>query len=72
MVENISFEEAMGKLEENAQALKSGILSIEDSVRIYEESIEYYNFCSDFLKNARQKIEVYRPETGEVEKLGEL
>ena len=72
MAKNIGFEEAMAKLEQNASALKSGNLSIEDSVKVYEESIDYYNFCADFLKNARQKIEIYRPESGKTEEFGEV
>ena len=72
MAEKLNFEAALAKLEESAQALKSGNLSLEESVKVYEESIKYYDFCSDFLKNARQKIEIYRPETGKIEDFGEI
>ena len=72
MAEKLNFEAALAKLEESAQALKSGNLSLEESVKVYEESIKYYDFCSDFLKNARQKIEIYRPETGKSENFGEI
>ena len=61
------FEENLGKLEECAEKLRSGELSLDESLEVYNKSITYYNFCSDYLKNARQKIEIYRPETGTVE-----
>lgn len=63
----IKFEEALKYLEDAANKLKSGNLSLEESVNVYEDSIEYYNFCSDFINNAKQKIEMYRPEDNSIE-----
>ncbi len=62
----LSFEEALEKLEEAAQLLRSGDASLEKSVEIYNQSIEYYKQCLDILHNAKQKIEMLKPETGEV------
>ncbi len=63
----LSFEEALAALEKAAAVLKSGEVSLEESVEVYEKSILYYNRCSEILENARQKIEIYRPDTGETE-----
>lgn len=63
---NLSFEEALEKLEETADILRSGDASLEKSVEAYNKSIEYYKQCMSILKDAKQKIEVFNPETGEV------
>lgn len=67
----LSFEEALEKLEESAELLRSGDVSLEKSVTIYNQSIEYYKQCLDILNNAKQKIEMFKPETGEVVELDE-
>jgi exodeoxyribonuclease VII small subunit len=62
----LSFEEAIAKLEEAAELLRSQELSLEESVELYNQSIVYYNRCREILNKAKQKIEMYKPETGEV------
>ena len=58
----LSFEEALEKLEESAQILRNGDASLEKSVEIYNQSVEYYKQCLEILNNAKQKmiIIVYR------------
>ena len=63
----LSFEEALGKLESSVEKLRSGECGLEESIKIYQESVKYYELCDSILKDARQKIEVYRPQTGETE-----
>ena len=67
----LSFEEAVKKLEEGSEVLRSGTLSLEDSIKTYEECLKYYGICRDILDKAKQKIEIYRPETGETEEFDE-
>ena len=67
----ISFEEALDKLEKTVSKLRSGDCSLEDSVELYKKSIEYYKLCEEILKEAKQKIEIYRPSTGETEDFDE-
>ena len=63
----LSFEEALAELEKAADFLKDGEAGLEESVKVYEKSILYYNRCVEILKNAKQKIELYNPERGETE-----
>ena len=63
----MTFEEALKNLEERAALLRSGKLSLEESLKVYEECAKYHKICGEILENARQKIEVYRPDTGSVE-----
>lgn len=65
--EKLTFEEAMELLEDNAEQLKSGRLSLEESVKAYENCAKYHKLCMDILSEIKQKIEIYRPETGTAE-----
>jgi len=50
------FEDAMKRLEEIGQDLESGDLSLEDSLKVFEEGMKLVNFCSKKLEEAEQKI----------------
>ena len=63
----ISFEEALARLEKAAETLRSGNCTLEESVKIYEETVKYYDICNGILEKARQRIEIYRPQTGKTE-----
>ena len=65
--EKLTFEQAMELLEENAEKLRSGRLSLEESVKAYESCAKYHKLCMDILSQIRQKIEIYRPETDSLE-----
>jgi len=46
----------MKRLEEISQDLESGDLSLEDSLKAFEEGMKLVNFCSKKLEEAEQKI----------------
>ena len=69
--ENLSFEEALAKLETCVTKIRSGELSLEESIKAYEESKKYYSICDAVLKEARQKIEIFDPASGETEAFDE-
>lgn len=55
----LSFEEALGKLELSVECLKSDNVSLEEAIKSFEQGVEYYNKCNTILNNAKQKIEIY-------------
>ncbi len=65
--DNMKFEEALKELSECAEKLKSGKLSLDESIDVYNKSIMYYNRCKEILDGVQQKIELYRPESGQTE-----
>ena len=69
--EEMSFEELLAKLEECAEVLRSGSAPLDESIEVYDKSIMYYKLCKEKLDSAKQKIEIYRPETGETEAFDE-
>ena len=60
--QDISFEEALAKLNDIATKLKAKDISLEDTIKYFEEANECYKLCKDILDNAKQKIEVYQGE----------
>ncbi len=53
-----SFESALGRLEQIVSALEKGDLSLEDSLKLYEEGIARARFCQEKLEAAESRIEV--------------
>jgi len=52
----ITFEAAMKQLEQIVQELESGNLSLEDSIKKFEEGIKLSKFCSAKLDETEKKI----------------
>lgn len=65
--EKLSFEEALSRLEDASDKLRSKNITLEDSVKLYNESVEYYEACLKILDGAKQKIEIINPDSGEVQ-----
>ncbi len=56
-IDNISFEKALGELEEIVRALESGKAPLEESIASYEPGIALKLHCEKKLAEARLKIE---------------
>lgn len=54
----LKFEEALKKLEQIVEGLEQGKISLEDSLKKYEEGIKLAKFCSEKLQEAEKKIEI--------------
>jgi exodeoxyribonuclease VII small subunit len=52
------FEDAMERLEQIVEGLESGNLSLEESLKIFEEGMNLVNFCSKKLEEAEQKVTI--------------
>jgi len=55
--EEIPFEEYLRKLEKIVQQLEEGELTLDESVKLYEEGISISKLCLDKLNKTKQKIE---------------
>ena len=56
MAEKQTFEGSMKRLEEIVRLLESGSVSLDDSIKLFEEGTALTAFCSDALQKAEQKI----------------
>lgn len=55
--ERLSFEEALIKLESIVEQLEDEDITLEDSVKLYEEGVKMSKFCTEILEQAELRIE---------------
>lgn len=51
-----SFEESLNRLQEISDALESGEVGLEESIKLYEEGINLAKLCFSTLKDAELKV----------------
>ena len=56
--EALTFESATERLEEIVKLLEKGNVSLDDSLKLYEEGISLVRFCNNALDNAERKIKI--------------
>ena len=54
----VSFEVAFTRLEEILEKLNTGTISLDESIRLYEEADQLITTCSKQLNDAERKIEI--------------
>jgi len=52
------FEEALARLEEIVRKLESGNMSLEDSLKAFEEGVRLSRICSERLDEAERRVEI--------------
>lgn len=52
------FEEALKKLEKIVSRLEEGEISLEESLKLFEEGIRLSRFCNQKLDEAEKKVEI--------------
>lgn len=61
-MEKLTFEKALTDLETIIAQLEQGELSLEESIKIYEDGVKLTAFCNNEIKNAKLRIEELRTE----------
>jgi exodeoxyribonuclease VII small subunit len=56
--EQLTYEQALEKLDQTLKVLEDGELSLEDALKAVDEARIYLKVCTDRLEVARKKIEV--------------
>ena len=54
--QDISFEQALARIEEIVKSLESGQAPLEEEIGLYEEAVRLTELCSKKLKDAELKI----------------
>lgn len=54
--DTFNFEEAMKRLEEIVRILESGQVSLDDSMKLYEEGVALVTKANGLLSEAKQKL----------------
>ncbi|MDA8414965.1 MAG: exodeoxyribonuclease VII small subunit [Desulfobacteraceae bacterium] len=52
------FETSLKKLEEIVRRLEGGSLSLEDSLKAFEEGVKHSSFCAKKLDEAERRVEI--------------
>ena len=55
-MENITFEQAMNRLEQIVSALENNQISLEKSVELFQEGIQLTKLCNDKLEGIENKV----------------
>ncbi len=61
-----TFESALARLEQITQELESGDLSLEASLKKFDEGIKLTEFCNARLSEARTKVEILLDRNGKL------
>ena len=62
-----SFEESLAKLEQITEELESGELSLEDSLKKFDEGIKLADYCNHKLQEAQQRVDLLLKKNGRIE-----
>lgn len=65
MEKEMSFEKAYEMLQDIATKLESSEVTLEESIKLFEEGMKLSKYCSDVLDKAKQKIEILEKGTEE-------
>ena len=55
-VKKLSFEQAMGRLEEIVSVLERGECDLDESLKLFEEGAKLARNCNEMLDKAEQKV----------------
>lgn len=62
----MNYETALNELESIVEKMESGELSLEDSLKSFEEGIKLARVCSASLKETEQKVQILIEQNGEL------
>lgn len=57
-MEQMTFEQALARLEKIVRELENGDTPLEESIKLFEEGVKLSGVCSSLLKEAKQKVEI--------------
>ncbi len=60
----VDFEQALNQLENLVEAMESGDLSLEDSLKAFEQGIKLSRECQTALSTAEQRVQLLMEENG--------
>ena len=64
-----TFEASLARLEQITEELEDGELSLENSLKKFDEGIKLAGFCTEQLAEARAKVELLLEKDGKLETL---
>lgn len=68
---NLSFEEAMEKLEQVVEKLEQGDVPLEEAIEMFQQGMNLSKLCHDKLTKVEKQMDQILHEDGEIERLRE-
>ena len=62
----MSYEEAVKELENILSELESGNLNLDESIKLFEKSVELSKICFEKIKTTEGKVELIKKEMDEI------
>lgn len=62
----MSYEEAIKELEKILSDLENGEVNLDESLKLFEKSVELSKLCFEKLKEAEGKVEIIKKELDEI------
>ena len=62
-----TFESALARLEEITEEMEAGDLSLDNSLKKFDEGVKLADFCNGKLTEARAKVELLLDKNGKLE-----
>ena len=59
-LQNLSFEQAISRLEQIINELSSNKINLDDMVKLHNEANDLHNFCQTKLQEAQLKMEIVK------------
>lgn len=64
----LTFEQALDKLEEIVQDLETGEAPLEEAISLFQEGMQLSSLCHNKLQTAEKQVQVIMEEDGELQK----
>ena len=61
MSEQLTYEQAVEKLDQQLKLLEEGDLSLEETVKVADEATKYFRLAAELLESFKRKVDI-RPE----------
>ena len=62
----MTYEEAIKELEKILETLESGNAGLDESIKLYEKSVELCKLCFEKLKETEGKVEIVKKQLDEI------
>ncbi len=63
---DMTFEKAMEELEEVVKKLESGVINLDESIKLYQRGLDLYGYCYEKLQEAEKLVvKINGEKTGE-------
>ncbi len=59
-----TFEDSLARLEEITRQLEDGEISLDQSLKIFDEGVKLARFCQEKLESAQQKVDLLLKKDG--------